>query len=61
MMYGKKSTPPSLPDELKKIIVWTINKDGRGISSVLIFSTNGCYCYALWGRGHNEIETIGKA
>jgi len=29
MMYGKKNIPPSLPDELKKIIVWTINKDER--------------------------------
>jgi len=28
-MYGKKNTPPSLPDELKKITVWTVNKDER--------------------------------
>jgi len=28
-MYRKKNIPPLLPDELKKIIVWTINKDER--------------------------------
>jgi len=22
---------------------------------------NDCYCYALWGREHIEIGTIGKA
>ena len=47
-------------------IVWTVNKDERCVTfyvwiSVLVFSMNDCYCYALWGREHIEIGNIGKA